>query len=60
MGDHNISLNLVMQKGLKKEAATIVFLTYPSNEKDVQAAIQELKLSEVVKKVSAVIRIIED
>ena len=44
----------------EEEAATIVFLTYPSNEKDVQAAIQELKLSEVVKKVSAVIRIIED
>ena len=56
MGDYGISILSVIQKDAKKDEATIVFLTYPAKEKDVQKAVSDFKKMSVVKEVGAVIR----
>lgn len=57
MGDHNISILSVMQKEVQKDHATIVFLTYPSKEKDIQHVLEELRNTGIVNEVGSVIRI---
>ena len=60
MGDHNISILSLVQKDARSDVATIVVLTYPSKEADMQDTVEDLKKLKVVKKVCSVIRMEND
>jgi len=58
-GKHNVSVSSVIQKGEKvdKETAAIVWVTYQVKEKDLQAALSELKELSIIKEINNVIRV---
>lgn len=60
MGDRGISILSLVQKDATSDYATIVVLTYPSREKDMQKVVGELGELDVVKRVCSVIRMEND
>ena len=59
LGDHRISISSVIQKELdpEHEKATIVIMTHPSVEQNVQTAVSELNALPLVDSVSSVVRV---
>ncbi len=59
LGDHRISISSVIQKELdpEHEKATIVIMTHPAVEQNVQTAISELNALPLVDSVSSVVRV---
>ena len=60
MGDHNISILSLVQKDASSDNATVVVLTYPSNEQDIQKVVRDLDDLDVVRRVCSVIRMEND
>jgi homoserine dehydrogenase len=61
LGDNSISISSVIQKesGLPAQTATIVIMTYPAREKEMQKALRQLKQLPEVNEVSNFIRVEE-
>ena len=58
LGNHDVSLREVLQRGQQNEAANLILLTHTTNEKSINAAVKELKdLSDAVITVDAIIRV---
>ena len=60
MSDHNISILSLVQKDASSDNATVVVLTYPSNEQDIQKVVRDLDDLDVVRRVCSVIRMEND
>ena len=58
LGRHNVSVLVVEQRGeAKNGAAEIIFITHKTFENSIQAAIAELKKSDLVYAVNTLIRV---
>ncbi|BDR87635.1 hypothetical protein N071400001_22430 [Clostridium tetani] len=57
LGENNVSLLSVIQKGKRQEHASLVFVTHRTNEGDVQKAIEKISGLSDVLKVDNIIRI---
>ncbi len=60
-GDHNVSLDAIMQKGTHPETktATIVLLTHEVQEADLQAALKTMQAQSSTKRIHTVLRVFQ-
>jgi len=56
-GDHNVSVESVIQKGRGEDPVSLVFVTHQVVEKNVQAALDRVRLLPVVRSVANVMRV---
>lgn len=58
-GDHNVSLNALLQKGTDEttNSATIVLLTHQVQEANLQAALDEIRAQSTTRKIHTVLRV---
>lgn len=56
-GDHNVSIESVIQKGQGADPVSLVFVTHQVVEKNVQAALERIRLLPVVRSVANVMRV---
>jgi len=59
LGDKNISIKTMVQKASKTNSVNLLLSTHSCKEKDIKSALEELKVSGVVKTTPAMIRIEE-
>ncbi|KMT23153.1 homoserine dehydrogenase [Clostridium cylindrosporum] len=57
LGDKNVSLSTVIQKGTKDSSVSLVFMTHKTSESNLQAAFEEVTKLEGVHKIENLIRI---
>ncbi|MEO0407494.1 MAG: homoserine dehydrogenase [Cyanobacteria bacterium P01_A01_bin.135] len=57
-GDHDVSLESVVQIGMREDLAEIVVVTHEVREGDVAAAIEQFKRSEAIAEIPSVLRVL--
>lgn len=58
-GQHNVSLEKILQKQADEQVAEIVWITHPTQEGNLRAALREIEALPVVRKISNCIRVEE-